>query len=47
MKELNRLGAKDIEAIQVTIAKSRKIPQGTMMIARNPITIISGVKWEN
>jgi len=44
MKELNRLGAKDIEAIQVTIAKSRKTPQGTMMIARNPITIISGIK---
>jgi cobalt-precorrin-6B (C15)-methyltransferase len=44
MNELDTLGFKDIEAVQVAIAKGRRIPQGTMMIARNPITIISGVK---
>jgi len=44
MNELDRLEFKDIEAVQVTIAKGRRIPQGTMMMARNPITIISGVK---
>jgi cobalt-precorrin-6B (C15)-methyltransferase len=44
MKELDRLEFKHIEVVQVTIAKGRRIPQGTMMIARNPITIISGVK---
>jgi cobalt-precorrin-6B (C15)-methyltransferase len=44
MDELDRLGFKDVETVQVIIAKGRRIPQGTMMIARNPITIISGVK---
>jgi cobalt-precorrin-6B (C15)-methyltransferase len=44
MKELDRLHFKHVEVVQITIAKGRKIPQGTMMIARNPITIISGVK---
>ena len=44
MAELDRLGFKDIEAVQVTIAKGKRVPQGTMMLARNPITIISGVK---
>ena len=44
MTELNRLGFRDIEAVQVTIAKGKRVPQGTMMLARNPITIISGVK---
>jgi cobalt-precorrin-6B (C15)-methyltransferase len=44
LNELSRLHFKDVEVIQVTIAKSRRIRQGTMMIARNPIMIISGVK---
>jgi len=46
MNELERLQFSNIEAIQVTIAKGRRIPQGTMMIARNPIMIVSGVKPE-
>jgi len=41
---LDRFNFKDASAVQVTIAKGRRIPQGTMMLARNPITIISGVK---
>jgi len=44
LNELNRLRFNDVEVVQVTIAKSRKVPSGTMMIARNPITIVSGVK---
>ena len=44
MNTLDKLGFKDIEAVQVTIAKGKRTPQGTMMLARNPITIISGVK---
>jgi cobalt-precorrin-6B (C15)-methyltransferase len=44
LTELHRLNFKDAEAVQVTIAKGKRIPQGTMMLARNPITIISGVK---
>ena len=44
INELDRLKFKHVEVVQVTIAKGRKIPHGTMMIARNPITIISAVK---
>jgi cobalt-precorrin-6B (C15)-methyltransferase len=44
MAELDRLGFRDVEVVQVTIAKGKRVPQGTMMLARNPITIISGVK---
>jgi cobalt-precorrin-6B (C15)-methyltransferase len=44
MIELDRLHFKHIEVVQVTISKGRRIRQGTMMLARNPITIISGVK---
>jgi cobalt-precorrin-6B (C15)-methyltransferase len=44
MNALDRLGFKDIEAVQVTIAKGKRVRQGTMMLARNSITIISGVK---
>ncbi len=44
IKELSRLRFKDVEVIQVAIAKSRSTPQGTMMIARNPITVTSGMK---
>ena len=46
MNELDRLHFKHVEVVQVTIAKGRRVRQGTMMIARNPITIISGVKLE-
>jgi cobalt-precorrin-6B (C15)-methyltransferase len=42
--ELDRLRFKNVEVVQVTIAKGRRIREGTMMIARNPITIISGLK---
>ena len=44
LNELDRLKFKGIEIVQVTIAKGRRVPSGTMMIARNPITIVSGVK---
>jgi len=44
MNTLDRLGFRDIEVVQVTIAKGKRVGQGTMMLARNPITIISGVK---
>lgn len=44
INELDRLKFKHVDVVQVTIAKGRRIPHGTMMIARNPITIISGVK---
>ena len=44
LNQLDRLKFKDIEVVQVTIAKGRRVSSGTMMIARNPITIVSGVK---
>ena len=44
LNELARLKFKDVEVVQVTIAKGKRVTSGTMMIARNPITIVSGVK---
>jgi len=34
----------DIEITQVTISKSKTVSTGTMLIARNPVTIISATK---
>jgi cobalt-precorrin-6B (C15)-methyltransferase len=39
-----KLGLSDIDITQVTISKSRKTSTGTMMLARNPVTIISASK---
>jgi cobalt-precorrin-6B (C15)-methyltransferase len=39
-----RLGLSDIDITQVTISKSKKTSTGTMMLARNPVTIISATK---
>jgi cobalt-precorrin-6B (C15)-methyltransferase len=34
----------DIDITQITVSKSRKTSTGTMMLARNPVTIISATK---
>jgi cobalt-precorrin-6B (C15)-methyltransferase len=34
----------EVDITQATIAKAKKITSGTMMVARNPITIISATK---
>lgn len=34
----------DVDVTQITISKSRKTPAGTMMLARNPVTVISATK---
>ncbi len=39
-----KLGLSDIDITQITISKSRKTSTGTMMLARNPVTIISATK---
>jgi cobalt-precorrin-6B (C15)-methyltransferase len=44
INELDRLRFKNVDVVQVTIAKGKRTPHGTMIIARNPITIISGLK---
>ncbi|MCW4003513.1 MAG: precorrin-6Y C5,15-methyltransferase (decarboxylating) subunit CbiT [Candidatus Bathyarchaeota archaeon] len=42
--ELKRLGFADIDVTQLFVAKGKQVTSGTMMIARNPITIISATK---
>lgn len=39
-----KLDFSDIDITQVTISKSKKTTTGTMMLARNPVTIISATK---
>jgi len=41
---LDKLQFEYVDITQVTIAKSRKTRTGTMMLARNPVTIISATK---
>ncbi|HKU48907.1 MAG TPA: precorrin-6Y C5,15-methyltransferase (decarboxylating) subunit CbiT [Nitrososphaera sp.] len=38
------LGLAEVDVTQVTIAKARKVTTGTMMLARNPVMIISATK---
>jgi cobalt-precorrin-6B (C15)-methyltransferase len=42
--ELKKLNFKDIDVAQVSVAKGKQINSGTMMMARNPITIVSASK---
>ncbi|MBT8173151.1 MAG: precorrin-6Y C5,15-methyltransferase (decarboxylating) subunit CbiT, partial [Nitrosopumilus sp.] len=41
---LDNLQFESIDITQVTISKSRKTTTGTMMLARNPVTIISATR---
>ena len=41
---LDKLDFSDVDITQVTISKSRKTSTGTMMLARNPVTVISATK---
>jgi cobalt-precorrin-6B (C15)-methyltransferase len=41
---VNELDLKEIDITQVTISKARKVTTGTMMLARNPVMIISATK---
>ena len=42
--ELKALGFKDLDVAHISIAKGKQINSGTMMMARNPITIVSATK---
>ncbi|MGE5533514.1 MAG: precorrin-6Y C5,15-methyltransferase (decarboxylating) subunit CbiT [Bacillota bacterium] len=42
--ELKALGFKDIDIVHISVAKGKQINSGTMMMARNPITIVSATK---
>jgi cobalt-precorrin-6B (C15)-methyltransferase len=39
--ELKKLSFKEIDVTQVMVAKGKQVESGTMMMARNPITIVS------
>jgi cobalt-precorrin-6B (C15)-methyltransferase len=39
--ELKKLGFKQIDVTQLFVAKGKQVESGTMMMARNPITIVS------
>ena len=38
---LQELTTKELDIVQVTISKSKSVSMGTMLLARNPVTIIS------
>jgi len=44
LDEIRKLNFKEVEVIMVFVAKGKEINSGTMMMARNPITIISATK---
>jgi cobalt-precorrin-6B (C15)-methyltransferase len=41
---INKMQLAEVDVTQVTIAKARKVTTGTMMLARNPVMIISATK---
>jgi cobalt-precorrin-6B (C15)-methyltransferase len=44
LSSIEKLKFSSVDITQVTISKSRKTSTGTMMLARNPVTIISATK---
>ncbi len=44
ISELRTLGYRDIDVTNILVAKGKQINSGTMMMARNPITIVSATK---
>jgi len=44
LKILEKLKFESVDITQITISKSRKTSTGTMMLARNPVTVISATK---
>ena len=44
LQTIDRLKFNSVDITQITIGKSRKTSTGTMMLARNPVTIISATK---
>jgi cobalt-precorrin-6B (C15)-methyltransferase len=44
LEAINELKLAEVDVTQVTIAKARRVTTGTMMLARNPVMIISATK---
>jgi len=42
--ELKKLGFKDIDVAHISVSKGKQINSGTMMMARNPVTVVSATK---
>jgi cobalt-precorrin-6B (C15)-methyltransferase len=42
--ELRKLNFKNIDVTLISVAKGKEINSGTMMMARNPITIVAASK---
>ncbi len=44
LDEIKKLNFKDVDVAQIFVAKGKTVGSGTMMLARNPITIISATR---
>ncbi|HSD05024.1 MAG TPA: precorrin-6Y C5,15-methyltransferase (decarboxylating) subunit CbiT [Nitrosopumilaceae archaeon] len=44
LEVIDKLKFSSVDVTQITVSKSRKTSTGTMMLARNPVTIISATK---
>ncbi|MCW4044383.1 MAG: precorrin-6Y C5,15-methyltransferase (decarboxylating) subunit CbiT [Candidatus Bathyarchaeota archaeon] len=44
LDEVRKLGFSEVDVITVSVAKGKEVNTGTMMLARNPITIVSATK---
>jgi cobalt-precorrin-6B (C15)-methyltransferase len=44
LDEIRKMDFKEFDVITVSVAKGKEVRSGTMMLARNPITIISATK---
>lgn len=44
LKAVDELSMQDLDVTQITVSKGKKISTGTMMLARNPVIIISAQK---
>ena len=44
LDEIRKLGFKEVDVFTVFVAKGKAVSSGTMMLARNPITVISATK---
>ncbi|MCW4017825.1 MAG: precorrin-6Y C5,15-methyltransferase (decarboxylating) subunit CbiT [Candidatus Bathyarchaeota archaeon] len=42
--EVKKCGFKEVDVVEVFVAKGKAVSSGTMMFARNPITIVSATK---
>lgn len=44
LEEIKKMDFKEIEVVEIFVAKGKTVGAGTMMLARNPITIVSATK---